>query len=232
MPAASGFAAALERAALRREATPEPVVAAAQQLGAPKAATAFITSERPRPLFANEEAPLRRGSLLRAQGQTHDLAKLTSSAILFVTEPNAAADVWHGAVHASGGAGTASAAYADGQTRYVELTALRALEGSVLVSVGRPAPSIYIVDPEDDGSKDDPEMIAVPCEHELQDLFCLAVGYIGDRGTLWPRSGCVLAGMNNLEKGATLGLLLDAHDGGAPSITMYREYSQRAPSSA
>jgi len=211
MPA--DFAAALERAAMRREATPEPVVAAAAAAAPTGAVTATITSERPKPLAANEEAQVA-AATLRAQGQSHDVAKMTSSAILFVTEPNAAADVWHGKVHASGGAAAAASAFADGQTKFIELTAAKCLEGSILVSIGRPAPSIYIED-------EDEKPVAVPVEHELPDLFCFAVGYIGDRGSLWPRSGCVLAGMHNLEAGQTLGLLLDAH-GGTPSITMYK----------
>ena len=208
------YSAALERAALRREATPQPLEAAAP---ADRLLRATITSQRPKPLATNED-PLARPAPLRAQGRMHDIAKLTSSVILFVTEPSVAAGAWHGQVHASGGAGAAAAAYKDGQAKFVELTATRCLEGSILVSVGRPAPNIYI---EDEGEKP----VAVPVEHEHPDLFCFAVGYIGERGTLWPRSSCVLAGMHNLREGETLGLLLHAR-GGVPSITMYKNGQQ------
>lgn len=213
MPA--DYTAALERAALRREATPQPLEAAAP---ADALLRATITSQRAKPLAMNED-PLARTAPLRAQGRTHDIAKLTSSVILFVSEPSAAADAWHGQVHASGGAGAAAGAYGDGQAKFVELTATRCLQGSILVSIGRPAPSIYIED-------EDEKPVAVPVEQEHPDLFCFAVGYIGERGTLWPRgSGCVLAGMHNLREGDTLGLLLHAR-GGIPSITMYKNGQQ------
>lgn len=175
---------------------------------------ATFISQRPKPLQANEDARLVREAPLRVQGQSHDIAKLTSSAILFVSEPNAAADAWHGQVHASGGAAAAAAAYKDGQMKFVELTAERCREGSILVSIGRPGPSIYVTDEHE-------KPVAVSVEEECPDMFCLAVGYVGDRGTLWPRGGCVLAGMHNLLEGETLGLLLDAHRG-SPSVTMYK----------
>jgi hypothetical protein len=213
MAAERDFSAALERAALRREATPQPLVQ--EETEGDTLLRGAITSQRPRPRRINEEAAARPEAPLRAEGRCHDIAKLTSSAILFVSEPNAATDAWHGAVYASGGAGAAASAYRDGQAKFVALTATRCFEGSILVSIGRPAPNVYVED-------EDEKPMAVPVEDAFPDLFCFAVGYVGERGTLWPRSGCVRAGMNNLSEGETLGLLLDTR-GGTPSITMYKD---------
>ena len=210
------FSAALARAALRREATPQPLVQ--DEASGDTVLRAVMTSQRPGPRRVNEEASVRPQEPVRAEGRCYDIAKLTSSAILFVSEPNAAPDAWHADVYATGGADAAASAYRDGEARFVSLTAARCFEGSILVSIGRPAPNIYVED-------EDEKPTAVPVEDAYPDLFCFVVGYVGERGTLWPRSGCVRAGMHNLSEGETLGLLLDAR-AGIPSITMYKDGKQ------